>query len=127
MNISVANGSDEDQPTRWAIRLSKRADNEITAARQRFTRTAGEEIAEEWQDGLKSEIAKLSQFPARLPVAPEDKLFKETIYVLLYRRTTRGPAYRVFFFLREAQEEVPTVAIVHVRHAAQKPMTRKSP
>ena len=95
------------------------------SAAQHFTRTASEDIAEEWQKGLQKEIAKLAQFPTRLPVAPEDNFFTETIRVLLYRRTVRGPAYRVFFFLRDDGQDAPTVAIVHVRHAAQKPMTRK--
>ena len=125
MNLPASNGFEEEQPVKWAIRLSRRADAEITAARQRFERTADEDIAEEWQEGLQNEIAKLAQFPARLPVAPEDKLFTETIHVLLYRRTARGPAYRIFFFLRDDGQEAPTVAIVHARHAAQKPMTRK--
>ncbi len=71
MNNPKENGFEEEPSTRWAIRISKRADTEITAARQHFTRTAGENIAEEWQEGLQQEIAKLAQFPARLPVAPE--------------------------------------------------------
>jgi len=94
------------------------------SARQ-VERTAGEETAEEWQAGIRREIAKLSQFPARLPIAPEDKLFQETVRVLLYRRTARGPAYRIFFILRETEQEAPTVGIIHVRHAARAKMTRK--
>lgn len=125
MGMPSANGFEEEQPRRWAIRISNRTDSEITAARQHFERTAGERIAEEWQAGLRQEIAKLSQFPARLPVAPEDKLFQETVRVFLYRRTPRGPAYRIFFILKEAGQEAPTVGIIHARHAAQKPMTRK--
>lgn len=125
MSTPGANGFEGEQPQKWAIRISNRADNEITAARQHFERTAGEETAEEWQAGLRREIAKLSQLPARLPVAPEDKLFQETVHVFLYRRTPRGPAYRIFFILKEAEQEAPTVGIIHIRHAAQKPMTRK--
>lgn len=125
MNLPAANGFGEEHLVKWSIRLSKRADSEITAARQHFTRTAGEDVAEEWQEGLKNEIAKLAQYPARLPVASEDKFFTETIRVLLYRRTTRGPAYHVFFFLKETDQDAPMVVIVHVRHAARKPMTRK--
>ncbi len=125
MNRPKANGFDGDEPQRWSIRLSRRADDELEAARQHFERTAGEKVAEEWQAGLRAEIAKLAQFPARLPVAPEDKLFTETVHVLLYRRTARGSAYRIFFVLRKPEQEAPTVGIIHVRHAAQKPMTRK--
>ena len=44
---------------------------------------------------------------------------------MLYRRTAGGPAYRVLFVLRENSDDAPTVTIIHVRHAAHKPMTRK--
>lgn len=125
MNTPGANGFGGEQPQKWAIRISNRADNEITAARQHFERTAGEETAEKWQAGLRQEISKLAQFPAHLPVAPEDKLFQETVRVFLYRRTPRSPAYRIFLIFKEAEQEAPTVGIIHVRHAAQKPMTRK--
>ena len=125
MNFPAANGFEGEQPLRWIIRISTRVDREITAAREHLTRTAGEEIAEDWQEGLQREIAKLAQFPARVPVAQEDNLFTETIRALLYRRTVRGPAYRIFFILKNADQEAPTVGIIHIRHAARKPMTRK--
>ena len=57
MSLPAATGFEEEHPVKWAIRISRRADNEITAARQHFTRTAGEDIAEEWQEGLRNEIA----------------------------------------------------------------------
>ena len=71
------------------------------------------------------EIAKLAQFPAMWPLAEEDKLFRESVRRMLYRRPPNGSAYRVLFVLRENPDDAPTVTIIHVRHAAQKPMTRK--
>ena len=125
MSIPEANGFEGEQPKTWAIRITDRADTEMTNARQYFERTAGEEIAEEWLLSLRREIAKLAQFPARLLVAPEDKWFQEAVHVFLYRRTPGGPTYRVFVVLKETEMEAPTVTVIHVRHAAQKPMTRK--
>lgn len=125
MNLPQPNGFEGELPQIWSIRLSKRADEEIEAARQYLERTAGEEIAEEWLAGMRQEIAKLAQFPARVATAPESKLFQESVRDFLYRRTARGPAYRVFFVLIETPQDAPTVRITHIRHAAKARMTRK--
>ena len=125
MNLPQSNGFEGESPQLWSIRLTQRADKEIGAARLYFERTAGEEIAEEWLSGLRREIAKLAQFPARVAEAPESKLFQDTVRDFLYRRTARGPAYRVFFVLMETPQDAPTVRITHIRHAARAKMTRK--
>ncbi len=52
-------------------------------------------------------------------------MFRQTIRRMLYRRTRTGPTYRVLFTLRESPDDAPTVAIIHVRHAAQAPMTQQ--
>ncbi len=116
---------DADPTKIWAIRPTARADAEILAAAAYFAQTADTEIARAWLRGIKAEIAKLAQFPARWPVAEEDKLFREEVRRMLYRRTAGGPAYRVLFVLRENPDDAPTVTVIHVRHAAQKPMARK--
>ena len=116
---------DNEPPITWAIRTTKRARSDMEAAEERLAVLADEEIAEAWSEGLNIEIAKLAQFPASWPVAEEDKLFRESVRRMLYRRTPGGPAYRVLFVLREDPDDAPTVTIIHVRHAAQKPMTRK--
>ena len=115
-----------DEPSQvWAIRTTKRARSDMEAAEERLVLLADEEQAEAWSKGLNIEIAKLAQIPTRWPAAEEDKLFRETVRRMLYRRTAGGPAYRVLFVLRENTDDAPTVIIIHVRHAAQKPMTRK--
>ncbi len=116
---------DAEPPVVWAIRPTARADTEILAASIYVAENAGVETASAWLKGLKEEIAKLAQLPMRWPVAEEDKLFRENVRRLLYRRTPSGPAYRVLFTLRENPDDAPTVTIIHVCHAAQKPMTRK--
>ncbi len=114
-----------EEPAAWVIRMTRRANSDKLAAWIHFAETANVEIADAWRQGLDAEIAKLAQFPAMWPLAEEDKLFRESVRRMLYRRTPSGPAYRVLFVLRENPDDAPTVTIIHVRHAAQKPMTRK--
>ncbi len=116
---------DNDPPIIWAIRTTKRARSDMEAAEERLADLADEEIAEAWSEGLNTEIAKLAQIPTCWPLAEEDKLFRESVRRMLYRRTAGGPAYRVLFVLRENPDDAPAVTIIHVRHATQKPMTRK--
>ncbi len=116
---------DSDQPLIWALRFTLRAKADSAAALDCFTAREGIEIARAWKKGFDAEIAKLAQLPTRWPIAEEDKLFRESVRRMLYRRTPSGPAYRVLFVLRENPDDAPTVVIIHVRHAAQKPMTRK--
>ncbi len=116
---------DIDRPMIWAIRFTSRADADIIAAADFFADNAGIEIARTWMQGLNAEVAKLAQFPTLWPVAEEAQLFRENIRRMLYRRTRRGPAYRVLFVMRQNPDDAPTVAIIHVRHAAQAPMTQE--
>ena len=114
-----------EQPFVWAIRFNRRAKSDIAAAWRHFAESASVNIADAWEKELYAEIAKLAQLPTRWPLAEEDKLFRESVRRMLYRRTAGGPAYRVLFVLRENPDDAPTVVIIHIRHAAQKPMTRK--
>jgi plasmid stabilization system protein ParE len=114
---------DKDPSMIWAIRFTSRADADVTAAADYFADKSGIEIARTWVHGLNAEVAKLAQYPTLWPVAEEDQLFRENIRRMLYRRTRRGPAYRVLFVMRQNPDDAPTVAIIHVRHATQAPMT----
>ena len=112
---------DAEPPQFWAIRQTVRADTDVLAASVYIAERTGIEAARTWVNGLKAEIAKLAQFPALWPLAEEDKLFRESVRRMLYRRTASGPAYRVLFVLRENPDDAPTVTIIHIRHAAEKP------
>ena len=114
-----------DQPLIWAIRYTRRAKADSLAALEYFTDREGVELGRAWKKGFDFEVAKLAQLPTRWPLAEEDKLFREQVRRMLYRRTPSSPAYRVLFVLRERPDDAPTVTIIHVRHSAQKPMTRK--
>ncbi len=117
--------SANEPPAIWAIRTTKRARSDMEAAEERLALLTDEAQAEAWSKGLSLEVSKLAQYPTRWPAAEENKLFREEVRRMLYRRTAGGPAYRVLFVLRENPDDAPTVTIIHVRHAAQKPMTRK--
>jgi hypothetical protein len=55
--------------------------------------------------------------PRRCPIAREDAFFSQEIRQLLYGQGKQ--TYRILFTVLEDQP-VPTVRIVHIRHAAQK-------
>jgi len=116
---------DTEQPTIWAIRFTNRARADVLAAEDYFVERADAEIAQAWSAGLVEETAKLARYPTIWPLAEEDRLFKQTVHRMLYRRTRTGPAYRVLFVLRQSPDDAPTVGIIHVRHAAQAPMTQQ--
>ena len=116
---------DSDSPVVWAIRLTERAQADLADAWRYIAGTAGEEIADSWQSGLKSELSTLAQFPERTPVAKESRFFSQPVHKSLYRRTPRGPAYFILFMLETAPEDPPTVRVKHIRHGARGPMTRK--
>ena len=117
--------SSNEQAKIWAVRFTKRARADMEAAEDRLAELVGEDKAEAWATGLEDEAGKLAQFPTIWQIAEEDKLFKESIRRMLYRRTRSGPAYRVLFVLRENPDDAPTVAVLHVRHSAQAPMTQQ--
>lgn len=117
--------SDADELSRWVIRLTEKANANLEAGREHFARTASEEIADLWREGMEAEIAKLSRTPNRFPIAPEDFRFVRTVRHLIYRRMPQSPAYRALFVLLLPLDESPTMLVMNIRHAAQKPMTRK--
>lgn len=109
----------------WALRFTGKARANLDAGREHFVQTAGEEIADAWQDGIETEIAKLSRLPERRPIAQENPRFKATVRSLSYRRSPTGPVYRILFTVQPASKDGPTVTVINIRHGAQATMTRK--
>lgn len=114
-----------DTPVVWAIRLTERAQADLAEAWRYIAGTAGEEIADAWETGLKSELSTLARLPERTPVAKESRYFSQTVHKFLYRRTPRGPAYFILFTLETTPEDPPTIRVKHIRHGARAPITRK--
>lgn len=108
----------------YAIRFTNRARSDIDAAHARFSELSGEEIAEEWQAGLFEAAASLAFAPRRQQIVPESAYFRGEVRQLLYRRTPAAPAYRLLFVIVESELDALFVRIVHVRHAARRPITR---
>lgn len=88
---------------------------------------AGADVAREWRERLLTAIGTLSENPRRCPLIPEHGRFRRETRQLLYRRTPSGPAWRLLFIIKDAKEdalEPPTVHLIHVRHGAQRLITR---
>ncbi len=109
----------------YAIRLQERAIRDVTAAYVRMEELVSLKSADDWRDGLKISIAGLATSPRRYPLAPER--FHREVRQILYRRGGSKTTYRILYniALEETQApEPPTVTVIHVRHAAMRPITR---
>ena len=117
------NQQNDDAPS-YALRILPHAERDIEAHLVHITERAGAEAGRLWYDGLRDAIALLSQNPRRHSIISENQRFRREVRQFLYRRTPHGAAWRVLFTVQEESEDAPTVSILHVRHAAQKPITR---
>ena len=117
--------SDAEQPIIWAIRYTQEAIKNISLTWNHFAESADQDVADAWESGLKTEISKLAQYPQRFALEEEDGIFSVPIRKMMYRRTRRSAAYFVYFTLRTSPEDAPTLLIMHIRHTAQAPITRK--
>lgn len=115
-------------PRRYALRQQSRVRREIETHLVRMIELTGEEIARDWYDQLINAIASLAQNPRRWPVIPEQSRFRYETRHLLYRRAPGGPLWRVLFTITGEESgaaDAPTVMLLHIRHGAQKPLTRR--
>jgi plasmid stabilization system protein ParE len=117
-------GSDPEILTTYAVRIEVRAERDIQEALLRIAEFSGDEIARTWIAGLYEAFAKLGTLPYRCPVIEEARSFTREVRQLQYKRTANAPAYRILFTIVE-NGDGRMVSILHVRHAARKPVTRK--
>ena len=82
-----------------------------------YIRDADPAAADRWLNRMDEAVRALKRLPARCALAPESKEFDEEIRQLLVGR--RNNIYRVLFVIRGRE-----VRVLHVRHGAQRPMTR---
>ena len=113
----------EERP-HYALRLLPRAERDIDAHAERLAILTGPANAQQWHTGLFAHIATLTDNPRRFPRIAEQKRFLKETRHLLYRSKPDGPVWRVLFTLREDTEDTPAVILIHVRHGAQRPITR---
>jgi len=108
----------------YAIRIHRLARRDIDEAINRMAIFTDEKYATEWHDGLLGKLAALAALPKRGPIAEENRLFRIEVRVIPYRFGPGSAIYRVLYSINEPDEDAPFVHVLHVRHAARKPMTR---
>jgi toxin ParE1/3/4 len=69
--------------------------------------------AARWYNGLEEAVSSLTTHPHRCPVAPETRGTKRQLRHLLYGK--KPHVYRVIFVV---QEQLQTVSVLTIRHAA---------
>ena len=119
--MSVPGGA----PRRYALRLLPRAERDIEAHAERMATLTDPANAQAWHAGLFAAIAGLAEDPQRCPIVPEQARFRRETRQFLYRPKPGGPVWRVLFTLRASEEDAPALILLHVRHGAQRPITRR--
>ena len=109
---------------RYAIRLHPKAATDIDEAHRQLLAFSGEEFADDWQDGLRAAISSLATLSKRRPLADENRLFQNDVWVYTYQFRKSRVIYRVLFEAVEKDEDAPYIHVLHIRHASRKPMTR---
>ncbi len=117
--------SEDAAPRRYALRVLPRAERDIEAQTVRMAELAGPDTARDWHQCLFNAIASLAENPRRHALVGEHGRFRQEVRHLLFRRTPTGPVWRVLFIVDENTEDAPTVNLLHVRHGAQHPVTRR--
>lgn len=117
--------SEDDASRRYALRLLPRAERDIEAQTVRMAELVGPDIARDSYHGLFEAVAALAENSRRHALVGEQRRFRQEVRHLLYRRTPTGPVWRVLFTVNENAEDAPTVTLLHVRHGAQRPVTRR--
>lgn len=100
----------------YRVEISSVAEAEVDSAFLLLSQITSPEKARQWYEGLLRAIESLSEMPKRCPLARENKYFSQEIRQVLYGRGRNS--YRILFTLVES-DEMATVRILHIRHAAQ--------
>jgi plasmid stabilization system protein ParE len=101
---------------KYRIEISSMAEAEADSACLQMSQMTSPGRASQWYAGLLQAIGSLSQMPKRCPLARENEHFSQEIRQLIYGKGRNS--YRILFTVLEEQE-VPSVRILHIRHAAQ--------
>ena len=100
----------------YPIEISSVAEAEADNAFLRLSQLTSPEQAKQWYEGLLKAIESLSEMPKRCSLARENEHFSQEIRQLLYGRSRNS--YRILFTIIESNN-ISTVRILHIRHAAQ--------
>lgn len=103
----------------YRVDLSSVAKAEADAAFLSYSQYATSEQAQSWYQGLIKAISTLSTMPRRCTIARENAFFSQEIRQLLYGKGQH--TYPILFTVLDEQT-TPTVRILHIRNAAQRPL-----
>jgi plasmid stabilization system protein ParE len=107
---------------KYRIEISRMAEAEADGAFLRLSQVISPTKASQWYSGLLQAIESLSQMPKRCSLARENKHFSQEVRQLIYSRGRNS--YRVLFAILDDQA-IPTVRILHIRHASQQTIGEK--
>lgn len=101
---------------KYRIEISSVAEAEADRAFLNLSQATSPTTASQWYSGLLQAINSLAQMPSRCSLARENEYFSQEIRQLVYGKGRNS--YCILFTILEGQE-VDTVRILHIRHAAQ--------
>ena len=111
----------------YAVRYSQRASHDVADATLRLAQiTEDRQKARQWRSGLRARIGTLSSSPRRYAVDAQasQAMGMPGTRKMLYRASEGAAAYHVFYAVDDETPDGPRVTVLHIRHAARKPMTR---
>jgi plasmid stabilization system protein ParE len=106
--------------TTYSVRLTERAIRDFQMEVVRLSEISGDTIALDWDAKMKQAITSLSTFPRIHALAPEEEILESGVRAMLFRRTSSGPAWRVFYTIEEPPLGLDgfVVRVRHIRHGA---------
>jgi len=113
-------------PITYEVRLTEPAEIEVELEHVRLSEIVSPEYADHWQDVLLMEIERLSHFPNRHEITPENDLYDVSVRRALYFGPSRRCgkiAHRILFHVIEPEENeaVGLVRVLHIWHGAKRP------
>lgn len=118
--------SESDTPPLYVLRFTEGFFADLRNRWEHFRETAGENIADEWEESLLRALNKVRENPYACPVATEYDRFSQSVRRLLHQRVPGAPTYRVLFFLaepeRKAEVNVVPIVVFAALHASAKPL-----
>jgi len=116
----------EERTARYAVRFSAQADRDITTALLRLAEITGEAAALTWRNLLLTEAGTLAETPRRFAVDEQvSRRLQQETRRMLFRPSPTGAGYHIYYVIHEESPDGPRVMVLHVRHAARRPITRE--
>lgn len=112
-----SNSSLDDEPTRYVVRVTLWARNEVDQAQLAIEALSGLEASLDWEQGFWESVETLRIMPYRA-VARETVRFPFEVRQLVYRRTGSSYAHRILYTIQETSQWGSAVFVIHVRHGS---------